>query len=165
MEMRALLSGVLILTGLTICAAQTTEAFDSDKKSPGLLDPSRLTIHQSASFGMSTSNFSDMKSASIYATMLQYKFSQPLTLNLSFGLPIHSTYDPRFNLTPENLKSAQYFQNMPFDATLTWQPSESMTMQLSVARYTGASNYMTNPSLLRYGRLGMFDHIGLFDQW
>jgi hypothetical protein len=143
---------ISLMLWIVIASAQTEQAFNIKKKSSGLFDPSKIKIYQNASF-----NLNSIKSQGLYSTMLQYKFSQPITVSLSFGLPLFSSFDSRSNLTPENLKSKQYFQSMPFDATLSWQPSDKMLMQISVARYTGASNNFTNPSLLGYGRFGMFD--------
>ncbi len=112
----------------------------------GLLDPSRFSVNHSVSFGMSGSPNSDLKSQSLYTTMMQYEFSQPVTFNLNFSLPIHSTYNDAHNLTQENLNSAEYFKSIPFDASLTWQPTDNMFLQLNIVKGTGSSSYLMDPT-------------------
>ncbi len=140
---------ILILV-LTFCiglvSAQTVESYGDDKEEGGksFLDPSKFNINHSVSFGMaSSSHYSGLKSQSLYTTMMSYQFSKPVTLNLNFSMPIHSTFSSKYNLNVDNIQSMEYFKNMPIDAHLTWQPSENFAMQLSVIRNTGA----TNPSL------------------
>ena len=125
--------------------AQDEDAYRTDDKSEktGLLDPSRFSYQQSLSFGMmSGSGISNLKSQSLYNTMLQYKMAAPVTLNLNFGLPIHSTLSSAQNLTTDNLQSLDYFKSIPFDFSLTWQPSEKMMMRFSVARETYGNSYL-----------------------
>ena len=129
---------------------QTIDAFEQPSQTGkmGLLDPSRFNIGHSVSFGMSSSpNLSGLKSQSLYSTMMTYKFSKPITLDLNFSLPIHSTYSSSGNLTPDNVESLDYFKSIPIDATLSWQPSENFSMRLSIARYaeTNNSNFLHNP--------------------
>jgi hypothetical protein len=158
MRKSVILLVVWVFAGAVGAIAQTQQAYEQEKKNTGLLDLSKLTVHRSASFGMSTASFNsnDIKSQGLYTTMLQYQFSKPLTLNVSFGLPLFSSYNSRSNLTPENLKSADYFKNMPFEGTLTWQANDKMLMQVTIARYTGASNYFSNPTM-GFGRYGFRD--------
>jgi hypothetical protein len=128
---------LLILAGASFSFAQTESAYDnsSDTEKKGFFDPSRFSIHHAATFGMSSSQaVSGLQSQSLYFTMMQYQFSKPVTLNLNFGLPIHSTYNSAMNLNSDNIQSADYFRNMPFNASLTWQPSDNMQMKLTVAR-------------------------------
>lgn len=75
--------------------------------------------------------------------MMQYKFVQPVTLNLNFGLPLYNTANPMQNLTADNIKSADYFKSMPFDATLSWKPQENFMLQFSVIRRS-ASDYFNS---------------------
>ncbi len=144
---------VVVFAALVVAAtAQTEDAYkesESEKSTKGgLLDPSRFSIHQAAAFGMSSSSgTSGLQSQSLYMTMLQYQFAKPVTLNFNFGLPIHSTYNEAQNLTQRNLESADYFRNMPFNASLTWQPSDNFLMRLTVARESYSSSYLSNPSL------------------
>jgi hypothetical protein len=114
----------------------------------GLFDRSRLSVSHSMSFGMlSGGGSSSIQSQSFYSTMLQYRFAAPVTLNLNFGLPIHSTFSPYQNLTGENMQSLNYFKNIPFDVSLTWQPSERFFFNFSIVNY---------PSYYGYG-YDMFD--------
>ncbi|NLE02125.1 MAG: hypothetical protein GX640_19870 [Fibrobacter sp.] len=123
--------------------AQTKDAYDSEyEKGAGLFDPSRLTIQHSLSFGMaSTSGISNMKSLSQYTTSLQYQFIAPVTLNLNFSLPIHSTFSSVNNMSVSNIQSLEYFKNIPFDVSLTWKPSENVNFSINVARYTEGSYF------------------------
>ena len=115
--------------------AQTKDAFNtSDEQKGGLLDPTRLSIHHSLSFGMGTSPGSSMQSQGIYSTMLSYQFSRPLTLNLNFGFPLYSTFSPYQNFNQQNLTSAEYFKNMPIDVSLSWKPTANLFFQLNVVR-------------------------------
>ncbi|NLG15819.1 MAG: hypothetical protein GX556_00655, partial [Fibrobacter sp.] len=108
----------------------------------GFLDPSKISINHSLSFGMSSySGTPGLQSQGLYATMMQYKFSAPVTLNLNFGLPIFSTYSSAQNLTTSNLKSMDYFKSMPFDFSLTWKPSESTMMRFSLSHDMAGSYF------------------------
>ncbi|MDD5676168.1 MAG: hypothetical protein PHC61_18495 [Chitinivibrionales bacterium] len=120
--------------------AQDAKAFDqaAGAVNAGLLDPSRFSIHNSLSFGMASSSGSSLKSQSIYGTMMQYKFVQPVTLNLNFGLPIFSTANSAANLNGANLSSAQYFSAMPLEASLLWQPKDNLLFRFSFARQPNA---------------------------
>ncbi len=117
-------------------AAQTEQAYEEDEavESRSLLDPSRFSIHHSLSFGMAGSSTDNLKSQSLYTTMIQYRFAKPVTLNLNFGLPIHSTYNDARNMSWENVESLEYFKNMPFDVSLSWQPRDDMLLRLRVSR-------------------------------
>jgi hypothetical protein len=109
---------------------------DSSSKILGVIDPSRLSVAHSMSFGaMSGSGSSSIQSQSFYSTLLQYRFAAPLTLNLNFSLPIHSTFSPRQNLTAQNMQSLDYFKNVPFDVSLSWKPSEQFRFNLSIVNY------------------------------
>jgi hypothetical protein len=137
--MRNALAAAIIL-GISLSAfAQSADAYKDESSastSKGLLDPSRLTIHHSLSFGMASTStdINSVKSQSLYTTMLQYKFAAPVTMNLNLGFPIYSTFSPYQNLNQTNLSSAQYFKNMPLDFALTWKPSNNFMMQLNVVR-------------------------------
>jgi hypothetical protein len=144
--MKSIFSNTLILVGTLVFTAlgQTKDAYQQDNKTgSGLLDPSRFTVHHSLSMGMSSSTMSSLQSQSLYSTMLQYQFAQPVTLNLNFGLPIYNTANQFQNLTTSNIKSADYFKNMPFDATLSWKPRDNMLLQFSVIRRT-VNDYLSN---------------------
>ncbi len=138
-----LLFVIFLLTFINLAFSQTVDAYNKkeEESKTSFLDPSRFTINHSISFGMlSSSQTSGLKSQSLYTTMLSYKFSQPVTLNLNFSLPIHSTYSSELNLNMENIESLDYFKNMPFDASIIWQPKENFTLQLSIIRNTQASS-------------------------
>jgi hypothetical protein len=143
--MKPTLSLLLITCLSAMVFSQTKEDYQGSGKTTttSLLDPSRFSIHHSVGFGMSTSSGSSLKSQSLYSTMVQYQFSQPVTLNLNFGLPIFSTYNPAQNLTTDNIKSADYFRNMPFNATLTWQAKDNLLFRLSVIHNT-VDNYLNS---------------------
>jgi hypothetical protein len=128
-------------------SAQSKDDFQTSGEqkstSASLFDPSRFTIRNSVSFGaMSSSGVNGLQSQSMYATMMQYKFAAPVTLNLNFALPIHSTFQQSSNFTPNNLQSLDYFRSMPFEASLSWQPTQNTLFQLSVAK--GTYNYLDN---------------------
>lgn len=135
---------IALFSVVNLAFGQTVEAYndDGEKKKTGFLDPSRFSMNHSVSFGMaSSSQYSGLKSQSLYTTMMTYKFSQPVTLNLNFGLPIHSTFSSAHNLSSENLQSLDYFKSMPINASLTWRPSENFAIQVGVMRNVGASYY------------------------
>ena len=151
MKKRVLFTIALVVFGMfSLAVGQTVEAYNDDggEKKTGLLDPSRFSMNHSVSFGMASgSHYSGLKSQSLYTTMMTYKFSQPVTLNLNFGLPIHSTFSSAHNLSYENLESLDYFKSMPLSASLTWQPSENFAIQVGVMRNVGASYYHNPYSL------------------
>lgn len=155
-----LLSSAVVLTLLCsfVAFSQSEVAYElGDNQSKGFLDPSRLTVHNSLSFGMLSSvGTSGLKSQSLYTTMMQYKFTAPVTLNVNFGLPIHSTLSSAQNLSSSNLQSIEYFKNMPLDVSLAWQPSPNMLMQFSIVKYAPNSFYGGYNNVYRY--LSPFDN-------
>jgi len=122
--------------------AQSVDAYDlgggsgfgGGDSATGLLDPSRLKVSHSMSFMAGGSSAADVKSQSIYSTMLQYKFNAPVVLSLNFNMPIHSTFNKYNNLTSDNLSSLDYFRNMPIDASVTWMPKENLMFRVSVIK-------------------------------
>jgi hypothetical protein len=132
---------VLCMTALAL--GQDAQSYKStgDSLKGGLLDPSRFSLHHSLSMGMATATGSSLQSQGLYSTLLTYKFSQPLTLNLNFGFPLFSTFSPGQNLSAQNIKSADYFKNMPIEASLSWKPADNMLFQLSVIRAPGNYYY------------------------
>lgn len=157
---------LLLVISLSCCMvfAQTKEAYDTDGGSGssrhGLLDPSHFSMQNSLSFGMASySGASDLKSQSLYTTMLQYRFHAPVTVNLNFGLPIHSTVSSAKNLNYGNIKSMDYFKSMPISASFTWQPLENMLFHINIERNT-YDNYFYNdafPWYSNYYRRSVFD--------
>ena len=129
---------VIMVIGFS-ATAQTEDAYETgEKTNSGLFDKSRLSVQHSLSFGMmSNSGVSNLKSQSIYGTMLQYQFVAPVTVNLNFGMPIHSTLMSAQNLSVENMKSLDYFKSMPIDFNLTWKPTKNTQLQFSIVK----SNY------------------------
>ncbi len=129
----------IILASITVFS-QSKDAYQNgeEQKSVSLLDPSRFSIRHSLSFGaVSGSGVNDIRSQSLYTTMMQYRFTAPVTLNLNFSLPIHSTFSQTGNLTANNLQSLDYFKNMPFEASLNWQPTKNTLFQLSIVKAPG----------------------------
>ena len=150
----------LLLTALICCvfytagSAQTTAAYDNTNSTEGkgLFDKSRFQVNHLLSFGMSTaSSITDLKSQGLYTTMIAYQISKPLTLDLNFSLPIFSSYNSSQNLNINTIQSLEYFKNMPFDATLTWQPKENFAMQLSVIRNVATYPYYDSPFYSPFG--------------
>jgi hypothetical protein len=130
-------SAIALFSAMAI--SQTADAYADNQTTAnavkGLLDPSRFSIHHALSFGMASgSDDKSVKSQSVYTSMLQYKFAEPLTLNLNFSMPLYSSFNSAQNLTSENINSMAYFQNMPFDASLTWKPTNNLMMHFSVMR-------------------------------
>jgi hypothetical protein len=152
----------LVVLSAGIVFAQSEDAYTTkdDQKNGSLFDPSRFSIHHSLSFGaMSGTNAAGLKSQSMYATMMQYQFTAPVTLNLNFGLPIYSTFSSAQNLTPNNLQSLDYFKNMPFEMSLNWQPTRNTLLQFSIVKpgQDFMSNYYNRYSSPwdPFGRVGM----------
>jgi len=134
-----------------LCApvvSQTTADYGATKSDSsklfGLLDPARLSVSHSMSLGMMSGGSSSIQSQSFYSTMLQYRFAAPVTLNLNFSLPIHSTFSPYQNLSGENMQSLNYFKNIPFDVSFTWKPSERFFFNFSVVNYPRYYGYGYN---------------------
>ncbi len=127
-------AGLLVLCFAIMAAGQDAQAYKSsgDSLKGGFLDPSRFSVHNAMSFGMASAGGSSLQSQGLYSTMLTYKFSQPITLNMNFGLPLFSTFAAGQNLTAQNLTSAQYFRNMPIDVSLAWKPTDNMFFLLSL---------------------------------
>lgn len=135
---------MLVCLSILSVSAQDQDAYTSSSEQTGnsLFDPSRLSIQHSLSFGMaSATGVSDLKSQSLYTTMLQYKFTAPVTINLNFSLPIHSTFSSSQNLTPNNLSSMEYFKNVPFNFSINWQPTQNMLFHINVSRITASSYF------------------------
>ena len=145
--MKAVISFLALALSFSLASAQSQEAYSTSASTSdsttgkGLFDRSRLTVSHSMSFGMSsTGGIPGAQSSSFYSTGLQYKFVAPVTVNLNFALPIHSTYSKYQNFTPDNMQSMEYFKNMPFDMSLAWQPMKNMQVVLSIVK-TGANGY------------------------
>jgi hypothetical protein len=134
--------GIFIIAAIAF--GQDAQSYKStgDSLKGGFLDPSRFSIHHSMSMGMASSSGSSLQSQGLYSTMLTYKFSQPVTLNLNFGFPLFSTFSSAQNLTARNITSAEYFKNMPLDVSLAWKPTENMSFLLNVSRMP--ENYYSN---------------------
>lgn len=135
---------IILCAGIAAFAQNKDDYQTTDgQKNSSLLDPSRFSIRNSVSFGaLSNSGVTGLKTQSMYSTMMQYKFAAPVTLNLNFALPIHSTFDQSRNLTSNNLQSLDYFKSMPFEASLSWQPTQNTLFQLSVMK--GSGNYLND---------------------
>ena len=148
---------VTLLCAVSLVSAQSKAAYDvsSDSaKGKGLIDPSRLSVSHSMSFGMlGGGGASSLQSQSFYSTMLQYRFTAPVTLNLNFSLPIHSSFSPYQNLTAQNMQSLNYFKNIPFDVSLSWKPSDKFQFNFSVVNYPSYYGYgMSDYGLMPWTR-------------
>ena len=125
----------LLLCIANICIfSQTKDSYNQDDAKKGLLDPSRLKVNHSLSFGMGSGSGMSMQSQGLYSTLLTYQFSRPVTLHLNFGFPLYSTFSTYGNLNQKNLTSLEYFKNMPLDVSLSWKPSSNLLLQLNVVR-------------------------------
>jgi hypothetical protein len=96
-----------------------------------LLDPSRFSIDHAVSFSMSGAQGRDVASQSVYSTMMEYRFSAPLTLNLNFDMPIHSSMSSAANLGAVEQSPSAYLSTVPFNVSLSWQPRENLFMRFS----------------------------------
>ena len=151
---RYLIFIVLLLNAAVF--SQTKDAFDQGGGgNGGLFDASKFSIHHSLNFGMGTSMGSSLQSQGLYATMLTYQFSRPLTLNLNFGFPLFSSFSPYQNLNQHNVASTEYFKNMPIDISLSWKPTSNLFFQLNVVR-NPQYDYFSGMSYPFYYR-SMFD--------
>jgi hypothetical protein len=134
-------SAVAVIVLLFTCLAfgQDAQAYTStgDSIKGGLLDRSRFSIHNSLSFGMGAASGYSLQSQGLYSTMLTYKVSEPITLNLNFGFPLFSSFNATQNLNSQNITSAEYFKNMPLAASLSWKPTDNMFFLLSFERMPG----------------------------
>jgi len=144
-----IISVILFLLFTSVVYSQDASAYatSEEKKNTGLLDPSRLTIRNSISFGAMSSdisNTSGLQSQSLYSTMMRYQFAAPVTLNLNFGLPIHSTFSQAQNLSTNNLQSMDYFKSIPFQMSLDWQPTDNMSVRFSIIKAPSNGFYMNN---------------------
>jgi hypothetical protein len=131
-----------IITGIAISgysqSASDYKSTGTDSSKGGIIDLKKLTVNHSVSYGMASfGGGSPLQSQGLYTTMLTYRFSQPVTLNLNFGFPLMSTYSSAQNLNAQNIQSLAYFKGMPIDMSLTWQPKPNLLFNLSVVRNTG----------------------------
>ena len=110
-------------------------------KYAGLLDPSRVKVNHSMSFMAGGSQMSNVKSQSVYSTMMQYQFNAPVVLSLNFDMPIHSTFNQYNNFSQDNLQSMDYFRNMPIDASISWFPTQNFMMRFSVIKMPESGYY------------------------
>ncbi|MDR2693452.1 MAG: hypothetical protein LBB74_04460 [Chitinispirillales bacterium] len=137
----------LVLTAAPLFA-QSVDAYDigssyfsGGDSSTGLLDPSRLKVSHAMSFMAGGSDVADVKSQSVYSTMIQYKFNAPVVMSLNFNMPIHSTFNRYNNFTTDNLSSLDYFRNMPIDASIAWMPTQNLMLRVSVIKQPEAGYF------------------------
>jgi len=128
--------------------AQSVDAYDlggsysaRGDSSTGLLDPSRFKVSHAMSFMAGGSGIADVRSQSLYSTMIQYKFNAPVVMSLNFNMPIHSTFNQYNNLTTDNLSSLDYFRNMPIDASIAWMPTQNLMFRVSVIKQPEAGYF------------------------
>lgn len=149
----------IVFLALTLSAsivlAQSQDSYEKkgadSTTNKGFWDPSRLSVSRSMSFGMAstTTGPSSMQSASFYSTGLQYKFVSPVTVNLNFALPIHSSFSKYQNFSTDNMQSLEYFKNMPFDVSVSWQPTKNFHFILSVVKSAGDGYYSSSIDPMR----------------
>jgi len=145
--MKASILLLVVTLSASIVLAQSQDAYENKSAdsttNKGFWDPSRLSVSRSMSFGMAsnTAGASSMQSASFYSTNMQYKFVAPVTLNLNFALPIHSSFSKYQNFSTDNIQSLEYFKNMPFDVSVSWQPTKNFHFILSVVKAAGDGYY------------------------
>jgi hypothetical protein len=151
--------GLMVFCTTAICQTAPNQGSASESASStlqGAATPSPLTIQHSLSFGMASGfGSSSLQSQSFYSTLMQYKFSAPVTLNLNFGLPIYSSFSPYQNLSAQNLQSMNYFKNIPFEASLAWKPSDRLQFNFMVVNAPASSNLgygVFGPGLMPWGR-------------
>jgi hypothetical protein len=123
----------------------------SDSSKGGIIDLKKLTVNHSVSYGMASfGSNSPLMSQGLYTTMLTYRFSQPVTLNLNFGFPLMSTYSPAQNLNAGNIQSLAYFRSMPIDMSLTWQPKPNLLFNLNIMHNSGFGYGYSNDPFMPY---------------
>lgn len=154
--MKAAILFLALTLSASVVFAQSQDAYDkksgdSTTSGKGLFDPSRFSISRSMSFGMMSNStaMSNMQSASFYSTSLQYKFVAPVTVNLNFALPIHSSFSKYQNFSTDNMQSLEYFKNMPFDVSLCWQPSKNFHFIFSIVKAAGDGYYNSSIDPMR----------------
>ena len=158
MEMKRFFAVMIILAGVWVAGAQTEAAFENKTGQSGLLDPSRLSVHHSASFGMSSASNTSLRSQSLYTTMMQYRFNAPVTLNLNFSLPIHSSFSKQHNLSTASEEPSVYFNSMPVDVSMIWQPTKNMALRFSFTKNSGSSYAPFSGSTMFSGHTTLFPH-------
>lgn len=110
----------------------------------GLIDPSRLTVNHSASFGFSGSGDQSLMQ-SLYATSLTYKFSSPLTLNLILGVQ---------NLKFNNVPGLNSENSLLGGVSLDYRPNRKLHIRLEFQQSplttfsTGGLSGLNNESFL-----------------
>ncbi|MDG5817042.1 hypothetical protein QA601_18235 [Chitinispirillales bacterium ANBcel5] len=151
--MKKALFALLICCMVVSVHAQSEQAYETESAdlSSELLDPARFSINHSLSFGMG-GQVSDLKSQSLYSTMMRYEFDAPVTLRMNLGFPIHSTSSNSHNLNEENLQNMDYFREMPLDISVDWNPSRNFMMSFSFVRQPHAYNRQS----------GFYPHSNLF---
>jgi len=167
------MSCLMIVVSAYFLFAQTEGAYETgdsgSEGKKGLLDPSRFSVQNSVSFGMTSTGLSksDLKSQSLYSTMFQYRFHAPVTVNLNFGLPIHSTVSSTHNLNLNNIESLDYFKSMPISGSITWQPRENFMIRLNVERNTYSESSYYDQVFPGYFRQGSFfsDSTSMSRRW
>lgn len=133
---------VILFAALVMAQDKDAYTTTSGTKTGLLLDPARLSVQNSLSFGaMSGGGTSSLQSQSLYSTLMRYQFAAPVTLNLNFSLPIHSTFSSMQNLSSANLQSMDYFKSIPFEMSVAWQPTKNTTFQFSLVK-PGNYGYM-----------------------
>lgn len=122
--------------------ADAYKASGSDSSGNGIIDLKKLSVNHCISFGAATGfGQGGVASQGLYSTMLTYRFSQPVTLNLNFGLPIMSSFNPAQNFNAKNIQSLEYFRNMPFNVSMAWQPRDNLLFQFSIVHAPGYGAY------------------------
>jgi len=123
----------------------------------GLLDPSRITMHQQ--IGMSYSSYGGSGyTQGYYLNTLSYRFNAPVLLNIHTGVtnnPFSTENSPGSTSFGPVLGNAEFFGG----ADLNWKPANNVFVQFSFYKVPGSLFYnnlfnYTNPY---YRSLGAFD--------
>ena len=121
----------------------------ADKPSLGIIDPSRLNVSHSASFGASFSNGNSLAS-SLIASHFAYQISNPLTLSFTVGM-----LNNRFGGGPyDGLTSSSLVGGF----SLNWRPSDDFFMRFSFQR--GPTSALPSTPDLR-----LFPYDSAYPEW
>ena len=133
---------VLACAGFGQNADDSNKVIVKDSAYDGLIGIKKLTVNHMLSFEAGTGSWNGgVATQGMYTTMLTYRFSRPVTLNLDFGFPIMSSWNSSQNFNAKNIQSLEYFRNMPINMSMTWQPRDNLLFQFSVVHAPGYGAY------------------------
>ncbi len=144
------LIGVLVFTFQTTNGAPTKASNQlgfkdwlgqGGKSTIGLIDPAKLTVRHSMSFGVVSGDGQSVMQ-SLYMASFGYKLSDPLTLTLLMGIQ-----DSRFSGQPGYPQS---YSALLGGVALDWRPSDNFHLHMEMLQIPGY--YINNG----YGGAGLF---------